>query len=601
MYRDDEITELDFTDDKGTGSHKVHSEVTDITGKKCIGDCEGSGKSELHSVVIREWDNTYDIEVIFPNCVGTGNCKEDGIYEADPLGVTVSNHPLGTNKDVLTGTKSVTAELPGGLGTATSTFSWHFVRSKNQVELIVTPQEYDSWMPEPGKNELTAGKIMNIDLKLVTGSGLSLKTKAKSFELHLSNTSEEPGMTLNAPQEPISDLPDLGFMPPGAPQIGGAAQEITVPCPGGCNTASVKLGSFDGGGWTTLTATAILEDGTRVEGHLITSGGVTEIPIPKRDPNLKIASAWLQANGDPGEMDDKETSKDNPHNGDGLTAYEEYRGVISEGKFKRLDPQKKELGVWMNRAEYPLFEIGLDWFENASEVKVIKFFNNEIGPDRKLNKNAGSAHSYDQYALRLLKGHVRKNVLGRTEPGPGIPSAVKRVIIDYNQIVSMQQKTEREALQQHVQLPYSLPEMIAKTVAHELGHGVNIWHHGDGEIKTSKIRIEKDMPVHIYYPRGSAEITDRPYTIEGVIGDLFNQESGDIFCLMNYNPCYDWSQKIGNNGTYYFIVPLMPIGNQFCDSTAGTDINEPIKGAILYFGDCLPGRGNCLEKIKLRN
>src|SRR6185436_17719138 len=129
--------------------------------------------------------------------------------------------------------------------------------------------------------------------------------------------------------------------------------------------AHAKINSYDGGGWTTLTVKAKLDNNTEIEGHLINPGGVTEIQIPKRDPGKKIALAWLNANGDPAEMDDKETTKGEQYNGDGLTAYEEYRGVISEGKFKRLEPQKKELGVWMNRSEFPLFEIGLEWFQDA--------------------------------------------------------------------------------------------------------------------------------------------------------------------------------------------------------------------------------------------
>src|SRR5258705_3194297 len=114
MYREDETTDLNFTDDKGPGSHKVHSEITDMTGKTCVGDCEGNGRAELHSVVINEEANTYDIEVIFPGCIGTGSCKEDGVYQADDLEAIVSDHRLGT-KDVLSGTKTITAELPGGL------------------------------------------------------------------------------------------------------------------------------------------------------------------------------------------------------------------------------------------------------------------------------------------------------------------------------------------------------------------------------------------------------------------------------------------------------------------------------------------------------
>ena len=128
MYREDETTNLDFKDDKGQGSHKVHSEVTDITGKKCVGDCESTGKSELHSVVINEFENTYDIEVEFPDCVGTGNCKDDGIYKPDPLDVIVSNHPLGS-KAFLSGSNSQQGELIGGLGTYSTTITWHLTRT----------------------------------------------------------------------------------------------------------------------------------------------------------------------------------------------------------------------------------------------------------------------------------------------------------------------------------------------------------------------------------------------------------------------------------------------------------------------------------------
>ncbi|MBL0130434.1 MAG: hypothetical protein IPP43_04340 [Chitinophagaceae bacterium] len=61
-------------------------------------------------------------------------------------------------------------------------------------------------------------------------------------------------------------------------------------------------------------------------------------------------------------MDDKEYSTGNSNDGDGLTAYEEYRGVISEkefgprnpNKFGRLDPNKKRAGNNGKRAELPI-------------------------------------------------------------------------------------------------------------------------------------------------------------------------------------------------------------------------------------------------------
>ena len=37
LFRDDNTTDLDFTDDKGTGSHTFHGEET-IGGRKCVTD-----------------------------------------------------------------------------------------------------------------------------------------------------------------------------------------------------------------------------------------------------------------------------------------------------------------------------------------------------------------------------------------------------------------------------------------------------------------------------------------------------------------------------------------------------------------------------------
>src|SRR6266487_345843 len=406
MYRDIETTDLNFTDDKGVGSHIVNSEITDMTGKKCVGACNGNGQAELHAVVINEETNTYDIEVIFPGCVGPGNCKDDGVYIADDLEAIVSDYPLGTNKDVLSGSKKVTAELPGGLGTVTNTITWNLVRSKPvDVELIVKPEEtpagYEKWVPIPGINELNKGSVMNISLELRSKNGKPLTVKVESFELTLHNTSREPGITINYPIEPdAKQLPDLRFLLLPTIESIDDDQFITVGSPDG-TTGKAMIASYDGGGWTTLTAEAILKDKTHthIKGHLLVPNGEENILIPKRIPGNKIALAWAKAHGDPQDLDDKETSDGNKNNGDGLTAYEEYRGVISEGKFKRLDPQKKEVGIDVIKDELPFFAEGIKWFEKATGLTAVIFHEDldEIGLDRRLNKNALTNHDYDQY------------------------------------------------------------------------------------------------------------------------------------------------------------------------------------------------------------
>lgn len=589
-------TDLNFTDDKGTGNVTLHAEHY-IGGKKVeVTDCSGGGKAELHEVVVDEYDNMYHIHAIGPGCTGTTIYLLDGgrteVYGPEFTDISVSDERL-TNKNVLAGSKTSTYEMGPGLGTVTTTISWHLSRESSDDELIITPENYNDWMPEPGLNELTKGNTIKIDLKVHGQNGRPLTSRVRSFEVKLNNTSKEPGITLNAPLRPLTTLPDLQFLPQPNTGLADEFQTAIIQCTNG-ESGSIVIAAFDGGAYTTLTATAIMQDNRRLEGHLLISGGNTETPIPKRPANSNIAEKWLIAHNNPADTYDDESSPGNSNNGDGLTAYEEYRGVIAKGGFKRLDPDTKELGVVIKPGEAALFRIGIEWLENATGLKVIRFDEGEIGTDRRLNKNYETAHSYDQYALLLLKKHVRRGVWGRAEGGPGLPKDVTRVIVDYNQIAQSQAALEREALLAGITVPFNLDELIAKTVAHELGHGISIPHHGNQELKKIKVVVYENDPVRIYLPRASGEITNRPDSIKGLVGKQHNQQSGDIFCIMCYNPCFDYSLVETGNFYNFYIVPLLPVGSSMCNDAAGVDINA----SPYYFGDA--EKGNCLSRIKLK-
>src|SRR5688572_8011307 len=373
LYRDDETADLDFTDDKGRGSVTYHAESF-INGKK-VGttDCEGTGKSELHEVAIDEESMTYRIHAIGPACAGSTVSlieRSTTPYGPEFTDIIVSDQPLGVRQDIFSGAKTESIDMPGEMGAVTRTITWHLVKSTvSDVELIVTPEDYDNWLPEPGRNERTAGTIMKLSLKLRGRNGTTTSKKAKSFELRLSNTSTEPGMTINFPVNSLNTSPDLQFMPQAnAVILDTTSQTMKIICHSGSQTGEFRIGSFDGGGWTVLNAEAILDDNTSVLGRLLVSNGETDIRIPKRELNAKIAEAWLNANANPGEMDDKEKSVGNTNHGDGLTAYEEYRGVISQAefvnrnpnKFGRLDPNIKELGVNVDKQSFHCFPWGLN-------------------------------------------------------------------------------------------------------------------------------------------------------------------------------------------------------------------------------------------------
>jgi hypothetical protein len=413
--------------------------------------------------------------------------------------------------------------------------------------------------------------------------------------LKLSDTSKEPGVTINAPVTPSHDpLPDLRFLEQERAEVSEKGQFIKIPCKDGIN-GSVYVGSFDGGGWTSLTAVAVFPCEDSLKGNLIKTGGETEIPIPKRNKGSKIATAWLTANGNPGEMDDGESSKGNSNKGDGLSAYEEYRGVISQGEFKRLDPKKKELGVKVDKGELPLFSAGLKLFQNETDLKVIIFHEQEIGGNRRLNKNAASAHIYDQYALVLYKGLLTglAGSVFTSSNAPDIPANTHSVVIDINAINN--DYNIMAARESPVRLPFTVSDYIANTTAHELGHGVSIWHHGQVPNFASPVSADPNHPppIRIFNRNGSA--INQPYTISGVIGREGNPESGDLNCFMAYVPYCHWAYTRGADGAWIFNeVPMLDVGRRICTSARGTGINV----GIIYFGDA--EKGNCLSQIKLK-
>ncbi len=624
MYRDNvdvsnpDEAALKFKDDKGTGSHTFHSDVT-VGGKHCVTDCQGSGEAELHAVVINEEEHSYDIEAIGPGCKGT-TCGDEGgtaEYQSTDADITITE-PLGSNMDVLTGSTTTTADLLGTQGTMTNTTTWHLERSKpNDVELIVTPQDYDSWLPVPGRDELSKGSMMTVNLKLQGKNRKPLNVKAESFELRLNNTSKEPGITINYPLSPgANQLPDLRFLPLPNIESVDEGQSISLSSPDGVS-GKAYIGSYDGGGWTMLTAVAILNDGhhTHIQGRLLVPNGETEIRIPKRDPNSNIATAWLSQNGKPGDKDDIEASQGNTNNGDGLTAYEEYRGVICESDisnnshqiFKRLDPQKKELGVRMKKNEFSLFSQGISLFLSATGVIPIPFDESEISADRRLNNNSSYASDYKQYVEILEKEALPKDAVGENQPynlTPKIPKNSLRVVIDIDkikqqyqvQITVLNNANRRNGT--HYSMPYTEAENIANTVAHELTHGMDVKHHGNPTLEPDHHIQQGSSYVHVFAEDGS-DITEqfRGQTISS-IGIPQNDESGDLNCIMAYAGLYNWAYRVDINGSEnYYKVPILPLGKTLCSSEAGSGINAGGK----YFGDAQAKHGNCISQIRLKD
>lgn len=560
------------------------------------GDCYGEGSSEL-DVGIDDETNTYGITAYIPSCTGTSVTAAGTVSAAaqDETAIVINDQPLPENTNSLSGTLTID-EGPFPDGSAASTiYKWNLVKGPLDVELVVTPSLYDTWKPEPGADEDEYGNVMNIGLKVQKRNGGFPALQAVEFELRLSTTSREPGITINAPLNPSANpKPDIRFLEHPEGELFEEDQFIKIPCRDG-TTGEVIIGSFDGGGWTILTADAILEGGLRIKGFLMQDRNIKRIPVPKNRTGGVIAESWLTTNGNPAETFDEESSPGN-YNGDGLSAYEEYRGVISEGVFTRLKPQKKELGVKFNKDDLEFFSAGLAKFKSATGLEVIKFYDNEIPSDRRINQNASHATIYKQYALHLVTGTLSENQNGKAFGSPGIPSQVDPVMIDPNNINQNYQIDQTEATSQNTRLPYTKEDLFAAVVAHELTHGIKVEHHGWSLANTpqNQTAAAGGPPFYRIFHYNRREELTRPYPITGKAGNIGNEQSGDLNCIMAItNFCY-WAYVKKADTSFYYEVPVIPLGKTLCSKQTGTGINANNK----YFGDA--PNGNCLDQLKLR-
>ncbi|HUR66127.1 MAG TPA: hypothetical protein VMZ03_07220 [Chitinophagaceae bacterium] len=579
-----------------------------------IGNCFGSGTGELWRVAFNP-DGTYDLEAISH----TFTCRSESTLDGS-VTITNDNHedigahsqPIPRNRKVLSGTIDTTAESQG-IGTMRKYFSWTLIDGPLDAVLIVKPVNYTTWTPKPGRDELLKGDAMAVELKVQGLNGGASSLEAERFEIRLTGTSSEPGTTINYPVNPLYDLPDLRLLPIIDAENPGEGQSIEIECTNG-STGTFFIGSYDGGGWSDLKVLAILKGGIQIEGHLMNPAGVSTIPIPKRKPGSHIADAWLQTNGNPAEMNDKEVSPGNTNNGDGLSAYEEYRGVWRNNQHERLNPNKKELGVQSNRSDGTVFDEGIGWFKTASGLEVIRFTEDEIGTDRMLNKNNRTSNVYKQYVLKLRTGVTTKGAAGENRPTNldyMLPYQSDEVVINTTYMNAFHPLQAAEARNMNVPMPYTLNELIASTVAHEIAHGVNVNHHGDHSKNVMQEREIWDGQGNFHVFNSKAVPQEIPvsqwdldpvlqkhhFKIFGNTGERTpgNEESGDMSCFMCYTSMYNWSFVTGPDGSLnYYMVPLLPIGRKLCTKADATGINTK----PWFFGPAF--RGNCLGQIQLR-
>ena len=257
----------------------------------------------------------------------------------------------------------------------------------------------------------------------------------------------------------------------------------------------------------------------------------------------------------------------NKTKGDGLTSYEEYRGfkvlLGSDVIFTRTNHVKKDIFIY-NKS---YLDISLFAPLTGLEVHEVKAEN--INPDSKgagarvinFNATVGSpTHIVDQKGLRLVDAGYSKGLLGIACPDnvcayPGTvapPNWIYEIWVYTDAII---EKAKAKG--------YDAKQKLAQVVAHELCHGINICHHGEGD-------LNKD----------------------GDFQKINGLRSGDINCIMRYdNSGIAVLEKKDDKN-----IPE-PIGNKLCTSAVGTGYNETSN--LPGFGNADSGRGNCIHQIQV--
>lgn len=526
----------------------------------------------------------------------------------DQEGLRIIDQPLPEKGTVLKGVLRRpynTGYPPGGGPPGEAVIEWSFSprpSSPLQLEIEVTPdgsKPYAEWRPRPGPDERTPGSFLDVTAKVSSKDGSPVE-EVLAIRLLLTDVSEERGVSLNYPpgSETKDPVPDLAFDPFYNRDVIVSDRRAHVVSP--AKEIKARIAVFDGGAWGELMAEAEMVSGRYVLGHVKGQPNQNTLLIPQRRPNSKIADVWRSPGADDADPDNQPAG--DLQLGDGLTNYEEYRGFHVQGVWTEGDPARKDFFV-RNEAG-GMADGGIGLFEQASKLRVHRLAPGELPPTRVVNAARTSGpHHGDQHAVVIRSSPQLGNLCrAMTDNGsPGMPRHVSQVALG-NFTANVPVATVNPLTGQTHAVSY-----ISSTVAHELFHCCNVYHHGDPqEEKTARTwkkeadgRITEDgTPIMVVDERGqdlSGQLAfpgpggtlSLPVYVKGGVA------SGDVSCVMRYDDAVALKDS-ANPGVRILLSPDMwntgeVTGYRLCSDKAPTGLNVNRFGAAT--------RGRCSAQI----
>ncbi len=284
----------------------------------------------------------------------------------------------------------------------TYTVMWNLSTRDDRPRVVLEPDEaYGTWIP--ALDDQDEGNTIAVIARIVEPADVE-----GVIRFQLWDVSEEPGTSLNHPAQNAETEPDLKISTEmNSEELDVDGDEQSAESKDDVTEARVVIQTKDWGGYGKLRAVAKLNlGGTVVEVPAIYEAtGMPYVTLPKDEDDNSIADEWQRQNGVEncsGDVDDDERPEGRGP-GDGLTVYEEYRGLRVQGEHERLDPKIKDLFVY---DEHGL--VADSYLESITEpLKVHYMTADEMqmngGGGRVVNFNNDRYHLLDQHGLHVVR------------------------------------------------------------------------------------------------------------------------------------------------------------------------------------------------------
>lgn len=397
--------------------------------------------------------------------------------------------------------------LKGSYHSKYTSKTWSLVPSGKGKALILTKCGRN-WLPED-KN--------SVEIK-VKGDGLNgeeVKIRFTLFEV-----TREPGTCLNSQDEKKD--PDLDFFHPDNRQGNFNAIEQTkdsfiIETSKRVKNSAVVISSRDFGAWGKLKAEAEL-------------GGMW-LPIQTEDGSSYITIPFDESGGKENQIADK-FEQDNDliagteplldeegpgKRGDGLSAYEEYRGfLIGRGNaHHRTNPMEPDLFI---RPETRKLERYLREIQNKfpADIQIHLIEKDQYKSLMQINPNKNLHNLVLQHGVRLVERDLDPGVLGMMFGLFGSPGTCLYVALDFPA---------------HKKADLMGRNNLYASIVHEICHALNVRHHGPGH---RTVNMEGR-------PYQKGQDSGFKYSVARYNGVC----SGDVRCPMNYGTAIYYEESPG--------------------------------------------------------